>query len=131
MNIYDCIVVGAGPAGLAAAMHLAWHNRRVLVIDRRTGPLFFTLTKLENVPGFAGQSGVQIMKSLRSQAINMGAEIKRGNVISIDGEYGNFQLKTQKGEEYTAKTILLATGIARYHPTIDGDYKQCLAYAAK
>ncbi len=131
MNIYDCIIVGAGPAGLSAAMHLAWHNRRVLVLDRRTGPLFFTLTKLENVPGFAGQTGVQIMKSLRAQAINMGAEVKRGNVISIDGEFADFTVKTQKDEKYKAKTILLATGIARYHPTIDGDYKRCLAFAAK
>ncbi len=131
MNIYDCIVVGAGPAGLSAAMHLAWHNRKVLVLDRRTGPLFFTLTKLENVPGFAAQSGVEIMKSLRSQAIAMGAEIKRGNVVSVSGEYDDFRVKTSKGLEYRARTILLATGIARYHPTINGDYKACLAYAAK
>lgn len=131
MNTYDCIVVGAGPAGLAAAIHLVWHNRRVLVLDRRTGPLYFTLTRLENVPGFAGQTGVQIMKSLRAQAIDMGAEIKRGNVVSVTGKFGNFTIKTEKNEEYKAKTILLATGIARYHPTIDGDYKRCLAYAAK
>jgi 2-polyprenyl-6-methoxyphenol hydroxylase-like FAD-dependent oxidoreductase len=45
-DTFDCVIVGGGPAGLSAAIHLAWHDRRVLVIDRRTGPLHFTLEKL-------------------------------------------------------------------------------------
>ena len=131
MNDYDCIIVGGGPAGLSAAIHLAWHKRKVLVLDRRTGPLFYTLTKLENVAGFAGQTGVQIMKSLRNQATSLGAEVTKANIISVSGELGNFELKSEKKEVFRAKTILLATGVARYHPTIDGNYKQCLAFAGK
>ncbi|HEX7183203.1 MAG TPA: FAD-binding protein, partial [Thermoanaerobaculia bacterium] len=38
MTLYDTIVVGGGPAGLTAGLHLAWHGRKVLVIDRVTGP---------------------------------------------------------------------------------------------
>jgi len=41
MNIYETIIVGGGPGGLTAAIHLAWHDRNVLLIDRKTGPLFF------------------------------------------------------------------------------------------
>ena len=128
---YDCLIVGAGPAGLSAALHLAWHGRRVLLLDRRSGPLFYTLSKLENVPGMPGQRGVEIMKNLRSQALEMGAEIARASIIKASGELGQFRLESDKAEVFEGKTLLLATGVARFHPTIDGDYTQCLAYAGK
>lgn len=131
MTHYDTLIVGGGPAGLSAALHLAWHKRKVLVFDRRTGPLFFTLTKLENVPGMPAQSGVQIMKTLHSQAETMGAEIMRANVSKVSGEVGDFSLETDKGETFRGKTLLLATGVARYHPTVEGEYQQCLRYAGK
>jgi thioredoxin reductase len=67
-SLYDTLIVGGGPSGLTAALHLAWHDRKVLVIDRVTGPLFFTLEKLCNVPGMPGASGVEIQKRLRAQA---------------------------------------------------------------
>ncbi len=55
--MYDTIIVGGGPAGLTEAIHLAWHDRKVLVIDRRSGPLFFTLETLQNVPGMPAVRG--------------------------------------------------------------------------
>jgi thioredoxin reductase len=128
---YDCIVVGGGPAGLAAAIHLAWHDRRALVIDRRTGPLFFTIEELYNVPGMPDVRGVDLQKRLRSQALERGAEVVRGNVVSASGSAGDFVLKGEKGEVWRARTLLLATGVARYHPTADGDYRPCFAYAGK
>ncbi|MEE9561915.1 MAG: NAD(P)-binding protein, partial [Thermoanaerobaculia bacterium] len=69
MTTYDTIIVGGGPAGLTAAIHLAWHNRPVLVIDRRTGPLFFTLEKLYNVPGMPECKGIELQRGLRRQAV--------------------------------------------------------------
>lgn len=39
-TLYDTLIVGGGPAGLTAGLHLAWHERKALVIDRVTGPLF-------------------------------------------------------------------------------------------
>ena len=128
---YDCLIVGGGVAGLSAAIHLAWHNRKVLVIDRRTGPLFFTLNKLENVPGMPSITGVKLQKELLTQAKELGAEHMRGNVTKVSGELGNFKLETEKGESFESKTLMLATGVARYHPTVDGDWKPCLKYAAK
>lgn len=128
---YECIIVGGGPAGLSAAIHLGWHGRKVLVIDRRTGPLAFTLEKLYNVPGMPATSGVQILKSLRAQAESLGAELVRANVVRADGEQGDFRLEGEKGEVWQAETLLLATGVARYHPTVDGDFRPCFKYAGK
>ncbi|NIR51368.1 NAD(P)/FAD-dependent oxidoreductase [candidate division KSB1 bacterium] len=131
MSKYETIIVGGGPAGLSGAIHLAWHDRKVLVIDRKTGPLFFTLEKLYNVPGMPATRGVELQKKLKEQAENLGAAVIRGNVVSAHGQEGEFLLQGEKGEEWLGQTILLATGIARYHPTVDGDYRPCFAYAGK
>jgi thioredoxin reductase (NADPH) len=129
--LYDTAVVGGGPAGLTAGLHLAWHRRKVVVIDRTTGPLYFTLELLHNVPGMPAASGAEIQKRLRAQAREMGAELVRGNVERVEGVEGDFRLHGADGEEWRARTLLLATGVARYHPTVDGDFTPCLAYAGK
>lgn len=130
-QLYDTLIVGGGPAGLTAALHLAWHDRRVLVIDRVTGPLFFTLESLQNVPGMPAVRGTDLQRRLRQQAESMGAEVVRGNVTRAEGAEESFLLHGEKGEEWRGRTLLLATGVARYHPTVDGDYRPCFAYAGK
>ncbi len=129
--VYDTAVVGGGPAGLTAGLHLAWHGRKVVVIDRTTGPLYFTLELLHNVPGMPAASGAEIQKRLRAQAREMGAELVRGDVARAEGVVGDFRLSGAGGEQWRARTLLLATGVARYHPTVDGDFTPCLAYAGK
>jgi thioredoxin reductase (NADPH) len=131
MTLYDTLIVGGGPAGLTAALHLAWHERRVLVIDRATGPLFYTLELLHNVPGMPAVSGVEIQKRLKAQAAGMGAETALGSVVAVEGSEGDFRLRGAKGEEWRGRTLLLATGVARYHPTVDGDFTPCFHYAGK
>jgi thioredoxin reductase (NADPH) len=128
---YECIIVGGGPAGLSAAIHLAWHGRRVLVIDRRSGPLNFTLEKLYNVPGLPATSGPGILKALRDQVESLGGEILRADVRKAEGENGDFLLTGAEGETWCSDTLLLATGVARNHPTVDGDFTPCFKYAGK
>ena len=131
MILYDTLIVGGGPAGLSAALHLAWHGRRTLVVDRATGPLFYTLELLHNVPGMPAASGTDIQKRLKAQAREMGAEVVHGNVVAAEGEVGDFHLRGEKNEQWRARTLLLATGVARFHPTVDGDFTPCFQYAGK
>lgn len=128
---FDTLIVGGGPAGLSCAIHLSWHQHKVLVLDRRSGPLFFTLTQLENVPGLPSVSGVELQRTLSKQATELGATIRRSNIVSARGEVGNFELLADDGSIFRGQTLVLATGVARYHPTVEGDYRQCLAYAGK
>jgi thioredoxin reductase (NADPH) len=131
MTSYDTVIVGGGPAGLSAALHLAFHARDVLILDRRTGPLPYTLTPLYNVPGFVGKRGVDIQRSLEREATQAGATLERGNVTRISGRVGDFQVALDDGRAFRAKTLLLATGVARMHPLVAGDYQPWLPYAAK
>jgi thioredoxin reductase len=127
----EVVIVGGGPAGLAAAIHLAWHQRKVVVIDRRSGPLFFTLEKLHNVPGMPEVRGLDLQRQLKRQAEELGVEMARADVVSASGAVGAFRLRGGNGEEWVAETVLLATGVARYHPTVDGDFRPCFKYAGK
>jgi thioredoxin reductase len=75
--------------------------------------------------------GIDIQRALRAQAESQGAEIVRGNIVDVQGTEGEFTLVDLDGTTWHARTVLLATGVARYHPTVDGDHRPCFKYAGK
>lgn len=129
-QLWDTLIIGGGPAGLAAALHLAFHKRTVLVVDRGSGPLHHIRTPIFNLPGFIGQSGQDILKALEHEVLKAGAHLTEDSVEHIEGSAGDFRL-TGRNEVYRARTVLVATGIARHHPLIDGDHRNWLPFAGK
>ena len=105
--MYDIIIIGAGPAGLTAALYARRANKKVLVLEAKAygGQIINTL-EIENYPGIPNISGFDFATNLYNQVKDLEAEIKFETVIRIEE---NKKVITNK-EEYTAKAIIIATG---------------------
>jgi thioredoxin reductase (NADPH) len=109
-KVYDIIIVGAGPAGLTAAIYARRAEKSVLMIEKETfGGQITHSPRVENYPGFSEISGNEFADRLIEQALALGAEIELDTVLSVEGELGAF---TVVGEEksYEAKTVIIAAG---------------------
>ncbi|MGI4828309.1 MAG: FAD-dependent oxidoreductase [Janthinobacterium lividum] len=112
---YDVAVVGAGPAGLAAAVYGSSEGLRVLLIERSTvGGQAGTSSRIENYLGFPGGiSGDELSERATRQAARFGTEIvmtrEVQNIFPLKGEYC---LELDGGKRVTARCVVLATGVA-------------------
>ena len=105
--MYDIIIVGAGPAGLTAALYALRANKKVLIFEANTyGGQIINAAKMENYPGIKSISGFDYATELYNQVMDLGAEIKYETVIRIDE---NKNIITNNGA-YNCKAIILATG---------------------
>ncbi len=115
MKNYDIIVVGAGPAGMTAALNCLREGKSVLVLESESfgGQIAFS-PRVENFPSYQRIAGAEIMDKLYEQISEWGADIELENAISIDEIEGGFSLKTDYND-YTCKSIILATGVKPRH----------------
>ena len=119
-DVYDLVVVGAGPAGLAAAVYGASEGLRTILLDRHgPGGQAGTSSLIENYLGFpTGVSGSELTRRAIAQAQRLGAEFLAPlevTGVTIDGGYKHLALSD--GRELITRTMLAATGmIYREHP---------------
>lgn len=107
--MYDVIIIGAGPAGLTAAIYLRRANKNVLVLEANSyGGQIINASDIENYPGYTHISGFDLANNLYNQAINLNAIVKFEEVIKI--KPGRVKKVITKKEEYSAKSIIIATG---------------------
>jgi thioredoxin reductase (NADPH) len=121
-DFYDIVVVGAGPAGLAAAVYGASEGLRTLVIEPQApGGQAGSSSKIENYLGFpAGVTGADLGRRAHIQATRFGAEFltQRATGMRIDGQYRFIQLAD--GREVSSHVVLLALGVHYRKLTIPG-----------
>lgn len=114
----DCLVIGAGPAGLTAAIYLARYRRHFVVMDGGN-PRASLIPTSHNLPGFPeGIHGTVLLERMTAQARRYGAPIVKGMVTGLGQDTnGLFVAETGAGP-VTARTVLLATGVADRHPNV-------------
>lgn len=111
----DCLVVGAGPAGLTAAIYLARFYLRIAVIDGGASRAAL-IPRTHNHAGYPGGiSGVELLARMRRQAEQFGADIRSGNVTGLKVEPDGFLVELGTQRIY-ARTVLLATGVVNNPP---------------
>ncbi len=111
MEIWDVIIVGAGPGGLAAGIYAGRSELKTLILDRMPGGQLLITEEIENYPGFyESVSGFELSEKFRRHAEKFGAVIESGHTVSdvsLEGEL--FVVKTDSGE-FKGKTLIWAAG---------------------
>ncbi len=108
--MYDVVIIGAGPAGLTAAVYLRRADKNVLVLERETfGGQITHSPRVENYPGFVTMTGSELGDRLMEQVMAQGAELELDAAVSIEGTPGDYTVKGERGE-YKAKSVIIAVG---------------------
>ncbi|MEA3329092.1 MAG: thioredoxin-disulfide reductase [Candidatus Omnitrophota bacterium] len=120
--MYDLIILGGGAAGLSAGLYASRGGLKTLLLEKgMPGGLALTTDVIENYPGFSDPiSGIKLMGGMAEQARNFGVEIVTDNITGITKQKN---ITTQNGKNYTAQTIIIATGANPRRLGVEGEEK--------
>lgn len=111
-KIFDCAIIGTGPAGISSAITLKIRNKKIILFG--TSSLSSKLEKADeilNYPGFPSVSGKELAGNFLSHLNSLGIEITSETISYIYSLGNTFALLTKSNQEYKAKTIIIATGV--------------------
>jgi len=130
-DLWDCIIIGGGPAGLTAAIYLARFRRRALLIDAAESRAAL-IPRSHNHPGYPGGiHGAALLAHMRQQAQAFEAPMLRASVTDAQRVPEGFRVTA--GDVFTARNLILATGVRDHVPQVadalrhvlDGQIRQC------
>jgi thioredoxin reductase (NADPH) len=105
---YDCIIVGAGPGGLQAAIYLGRNNRKVLVVDRGGGRTSHAKA-IENFLGHPTIPGRELVRTGKAQARRFGVHFEKGVVTAVQ-KADRFSVQTRQGKTFLSTFLVAASG---------------------
>lgn len=111
-NHYTVIIIGSGPAGLTAAIYASRANLNPIIFEgNQPGGQLTITTEVDNYPGFKdGIQGPELMEIMREQATRFGTKAYFKAATEVDFSEKPFKIKTDDGENYTADSVIIATG---------------------
>src|SRR5947209_10655913 len=117
-DLLDCLVIGAGPAGLTAAIYLGRYRRRFLVVDAAASRASL-IPRSHNHPGFPGGiRGSELLDRMRTQAVEYGASILKDTITELRREPEGSFLAQAETSGFRARTVILATGAVDIEPAL-------------
>ncbi|MBP9802053.1 FAD-dependent oxidoreductase [Patescibacteria group bacterium] len=120
-NIYDVIIVGAGPSGLAAAIYTTRRSLKTLLLSKDLGGQAAMTDNIENYPGFEKTGGLELMQKFQAQAMKFGTEFLFEEVEVLNKEGEIFSLTTSKGRTVQARVVILAFGLTPKNLNVPGE----------
>lgn len=121
MKPYDVIIIGAGAAGLTAAIYTCRKKLSTLVLSTDVGGQTNLTNHIENYPGVSACAGIELMKKFEEQAKQFGAEIVLARATKIDKKKNIFVVTADK--QYETKSLILAFGKVHKSLNIPGEQK--------
>jgi thioredoxin reductase (NADPH) len=120
---YDAIIIGAGPAGLTAAIYTSWLGLDTVVIEAGVpGGKAFEASKIENFPGFEeGIKGRELTEKMRKQAVRFGAEIMQTEEVADLILNGEVKRVTTRKRAYLGRVVIIATGTQKRKLRVPGE----------
>lgn len=122
--MYDIVIVGAGPAGLTAAVYARRAGKSVLLLDKGAfgGQITFS-PKVENYPGFESVSGTELADRMVEQVLSQGADVEVEEVVRVDDKGETKVVITEEGNEYPCRSVILACGAKHRHLGLENEEK--------
>lgn len=122
--MYDIIIIGAGPAGLTAALYARRANKEVLILEKGAfgGQITFS-PKVENYPGFESVSGTELADKLVEQVLAQGADVEVETVTGIEVNGDVKTVVTEEGGRYDCKAVIIACGAKHRHLGVENEEK--------
>ncbi|MFC5632064.1 MULTISPECIES: thioredoxin-disulfide reductase [Streptococcus] len=119
--MYDTIIIGAGPAGMTAALYAARSNLKVATLEQGApGGQMNNTSDIENYPGFELISGPELSMKMFEPLEKLGVENLYGIVTGIEDK-GDYKIVRTDDEEYQTKTVIIATGAKHRHIGVPGE----------
>lgn len=120
--MYDIVIIGAGPAGLTAAIYGQRAGKSTLVLDEKGhGGQIVNTPDVENYPGIKHISGIDFANDLYEQALGLGAEVRTEKVTGITGD--QIKTVTTGSGAYEARAVIIATGAKNRVLGFDGEVR--------
>lgn len=121
--MYDVIIVGAGAAGLTAAVYTCRKKLKTAIISIDVGGQTNLTSHIENYPGTGPMHGIELMRRFQDEAIGFGAELIMGKVNKVEKIGNSFRVGLANGETYECSALILAYGKVPKSLGIEGEEK--------